>query len=416
MLKRLVLVLMAVIITAIAGGCQKGTNDITPSEQTDTYKTGEQPPPQTETIDAIQEIIKNMTLDEKIGQMVMVGIDGYTNDAHSTEMIENFHVGGFILFKNNIKNTDQAQSLINSLKDKNSSTSSIPLFFSVDEEGGRVSRMPDEFVKLPSNKVIGSRNNPDFSFEIGKVIGKEIKSLGFNMDFAPVLDVNSNPKNPVIGDRSFGNNAQLVNLLGVKTMQGLQSQNVISVVKHFPGHGDTSVDSHVGLPVVNNDMERLKKLELVPFENAIKNNVDVIMVAHILLPKIDAQNPASFSKSIITDLLRNEMNYNGLVITDDLTMGAITKNYKIEDAAIKAVNAGSNIILVCHDYEKQASVIKALKAAVENGVISAEKVYESVYKILLLKQKYELSDDKTEPVDVTEINAEIKSVLGKYNK
>lgn len=416
MLKRLVLVLMAIIITTIAGGCQKGTNDVTPSEQTDTYKTDEQLPQQTETIDAIQEIIKNMTLEEKIGQMVMVGIDGYTNDAHSTEMIENFHVGGFILFKNNIKNTEQAQSLINSLKDKNSNTSSIPLFFSVDEEGGRVSRMPDEFVKLPSNKVIGSRNNPDFSFEIGKVIGKEIRSLGFNMDFAPVLDVNSNPKNPVIGDRSFGNSAQLVSLLGVKTMQGLGSQNVISVVKHFPGHGDTSVDSHVGLPVVNNGMERLKKLELVPFENAIKNNADVIMVAHILLPKIDAQNPASFSKAIITDLLRNEMNYNGLVITDDLTMGAITKNYKIEDAAIKAVNAGSNIILVCHDYEKQASVIKALKAAVENGDIPAEKVYESVYKILSLKQKYELSDEKTGPADLQDINTEIKSVLNKYNK
>ncbi len=416
MLKRLVLVLMAIIITTIAGGCQKGTNDVTPSEQTDTYKTDEQLPQQTETIDAIQEIIKNMTLEEKIGQMVMVGIDGYTNDAHSTEMIESFHVGGFILFKNNIKNTEQAQSLINSLKDKNSNTSSIPLFFSVDEEGGRVSRMPDEFVKLPSNKVIGSRNNPDFSFEIGKVIGKEIRSLGFNMDFAPVLDVNSNPKNPVIGDRSFGNSAQLVSLLGVKTMQGLGSQNVISVVKHFPGHGDTSVDSHVGLPVVNNGMERLKKLELVPFENAIKNNADVIMVAHILLPKIDAQNPASFSKAIITDLLRNDMNYNGLVITDDLTMGAITKNYKIEDAAIKAVNAGSNIILVCHDYEKQASVIKALKAAVENGDIPAEKVYESVYKILSLKQKYELSDDNTGPADLQDINTEIKSVLNKYNK
>lgn len=416
MFKRLVLILMAVIIASVTGGCQKETKDITPSEQTNTYKAGEQPPQQTETIDAIQEIIKNMTLDEKIGQMVMVGIDGYTNDTHSTEMIENFHVGGFILFKNNIKNTDQAQSLINSLKDKNSSASSIPLFFSVDEEGGRVSRMPDEFVKLPSNKVIGSRSNPDFSFEIGKVIGKEIKSLGFNMDFAPVLDVNSNPQNPVIGDRSFGNNAQLVSLLGVKTMQGLGSQNVISVVKHFPGHGDTSVDSHVGLPVVNNDMERLKKLELIPFEDAIKNNVDVIMVAHILLPKIDPQNPASFSKSIITDLLRNEMNYNGLVITDDLTMGAITKNYKIEDAAIKAVNAGSNIILVCHDYEKQASVIKALKAAVENGEIPAEKVYESVYKILLLKQKYELSDEKTGPVDIEDINHEIRNILGKYNK
>ncbi len=415
MLKKLTLVLIAFIIAMAAGGCQKDTSNDNTAEQTNTDKQEEQQPQQTAQIDMIQEKINNMTLDEKIGQMVMVGVDGYTNDAHSTEMIQNYHVGGFILFKDNIKNTQQALDLINSLKDTNSS-SNVPLFFSVDEEGGRVSRMPDEFAKLPSNKVIGTRDNPDFSFEIGRVIGREIKSLGFNMDFAPVLDVNSNPKNPVIGDRSFGNNAQLVSRLGIKTMQGLQSENVIPVVKHFPGHGDTSTDSHIGLPVVNNDMERLKKLELIPFENAIKNNVDVIMVAHILLPKIDPQNPASFSKIIITDLLRNEMNYNGLVITDDLTMGAVTKNYKIEEAAVKSVNAGSNIILICHEYEKQVSVIKALKAAVENGEIPAEKVYESVYKILLLKQKYELSDETTGPVDVTKINAEIRSVLSKYNK
>ena len=325
-----------------------------------------------EKVDPIKEQIKAMTLDEKIGQMVIVGFDGYTIGDKSKELIEKYHVGGFILFSENIKNSNQMLNLINSLKETNANNKT-PLFMAVDEEGGRVNRMPKEFKKIPSNKKIGEVNSEKFSFKLGAAIGEEIKSFGFNVDFAPVLDINNNPKNLVIGDRSFGADPDLVRKLGIQTMKGIQSQNVISVVKHFPGHGDTSVDSHADLPLINNDLERLKSFELIPFKDAIENNADGVMVAHILLPKIDSENPASLSKAVITDILRGKLNFNGVVITDDMTMGAIMKNYNIEEAALKSINAGSDIILVCHGYNNEVEVINALKKAVGDGTLTDRK-------------------------------------------
>ena len=216
-------------------------------------------------IDPLEEQVKNMTLEEKIGQMVIIGLDGYTMDDNTRTMIEDNRVGGFILFGENVKSSDQLLALVNSLKSTNSKNK-IPLFISVDQEGGRVNRMPKEIKNLPASKTIGEVNNGEFSYEIGSILGEEIKAFGFNMDFAPVLDINSNPKNSVIGDRSFGTNAEVVSKLGIQTMKGIQAGGVIPVVKHFPGHGDTSVDSHIGLPSVENDMTRLKSFELVPFD------------------------------------------------------------------------------------------------------------------------------------------------------
>ncbi|MBE6044290.1 MAG: beta-N-acetylhexosaminidase [Clostridium thermopalmarium] len=354
-----------------------------------------------------------MTLDEKIGQMFIVGIDGYDLNDNSKSLIEKYKVGGFILFKDNIKNVNQLLSLINSLKVENSSNK-IPLFLSVDEEGGKVTRMPDELKSLPTNKVIGKINDVDFSNKIGKTIAGEIKAFGFNMNFAPVLDINNNPKNPVIGSRSFGSNPDIVTKLGIETMKGIQSENVIPVVKHFPGHGDTSVDSHIGLPIVNNDLKRLEEFELIPFAKAIENEADAVMIAHILLPKVDEKNPSSMSKIIITDILRNSLKFNGVVITDDMTMGAITKNYNINDATIKSIKAGSDIVLICHGYDNEIGVINYVKNAVLKGEITEERIDESVYRILKLKEKYDLKDEIIKSVDVEKINNDIKSLLYKY--
>lgn len=363
--------------------------------------------------DSIKLQIDKMSLTEKVGQLVMTGIDGYINDEHSSELIEKYKVSGFILLGQNIKDTNQTLALVNSLKASNSKNK-IPLFFGIDEEGGRISRLPAEFTKLPTNKVIGQKNNSDLSFNIGNLLGKELKAFGLNMDFAPVLDINSNPKNPIIGDRSFGINADIVSKLGIATMKGIQSQNVISGVKHFPGHGDTSVDSHIGLPVVNNDLNRLKSFELIPFSKAIQNEADVVMVAHILLPKIDKDNPASFSKAIITDVLRNYLGYNGVVITDDMTMGAIVKNYDIGQAAVRSLNAGTDIILVCHDFDKETAVINAINKAAENKVISQKSIDEKLYRVLKLKQKYGLKDVEVNSVNVKAINNSINDII-KYN-
>lgn len=383
------------------------TSAMTPATATKPADTSEKPVQQS---DKIKEQIKSMSLDEKIGQLVIVGLDGYEADEHARQMIEEYRVGGFILFTSNIQNSNQMLELLNSLKGINRANK-VPLFLSVDEEGGRVSRLPDEFLKIPSNQIIGKLNNSSVSHQVGGIIGEELKSFGMNMDFAPVLDINSNPKNPIIGDRAFGTGPNLVSKLGVQTMKGLQSQNIIPVVKHFPGHGDTSTDSHVGLPKVDNDLKRLRSFELKPFARAIENGAEAVMVAHILLPKIDPDNPASFSKTIITDVLRLEMNYDGVVITDDFTMGAIVKNYNIGQAAVKSILAGSDIVLVCHDFEKQKAVISALKNAAQSGQLPMDRIDRSVTRILRLKQEHKITDAPASSVDPESINKKISALL-----
>ena len=391
---------------ATTPGMTGGPGNTTAQNDPDTAEPG-----QDSQTDQIKALIDSMTLEEKVGQLVIVGVDGYENDEHSKQLMEKYHAGGFILFKKNIQDSAQLLTLLNSLKETNAASNKVPMFLSVDEEGGRVSRLPDEFKKFPSNRVIGQKNDSSLSYQIGSILGRELGSFGFNMDFAPVLDINSNPKNPVIGDRSFGTTAGLVSRLGIETMKGIRAENVISVVKHFPGHGDTSVDSHVGLPRVNHDLKRLESFELVPFKAAIENSVDAIMIAHILLPKLDAENPASFSKAVITDLLRTGMNFNGVVITDDFTMGAIEKNYDMGGAAVKSIQAGADIVLVCHGFDKQETVIKALLAAAQTGQISTGRLDESVYRVLELKQRYSLGNAPAGPVDPQKINAEISALF-----
>ena len=369
----------------------------------------------TKIVDSIKDKINEMTLDEKIGQMIISGVNGYAIDDNTKKMIQNDHVGGFIIFGQNVEDAKQLLKLINSLKTTNS-INKIPLFLSIDQEGGRVSRMPAEFKGLPTSKAIGRVNNSDFSYRIGGIISEELNLFGFNMDFAPVLDINSNPNNHVIGDRSFGTNPDIVAKLAIQTIKGIHSGNVISVVKHFPGHGDTSLDSHERLPSVNSDMKRLESFELIPFVQAINNKADMVMVAHILLPKIDPKYPASMSEIIITDILRKDLNFDGVVITDDITMGAITNNYNIRDAAIKSVNAGIDIILVCHGYDNERAVIDALMQAVQRGQITEDRVNQSVYRILKLKQKYNINSNTIKSVDVNEINSKIKNILNTYMK
>lgn len=362
--------------------------------------------------DTIAKQIEQMSLTEKIGQMVFVGFEGETIDVLQTrEMITAHKVGGFILFKRNIKDVQQTVGLLNSLKELNQQNS-VPLFLGVDEEGGRVSRLPDSFVKLPASQWIGQRNDPQFSYQVGEMLGMQLGSLGFNVNFAPVLDVNSNPNNPVIGDRSFGNDPALVSELGIATMNGIASQHVIPVIKHFPGHGDTDVDSHLGLPIIHHDLERLREVELVPFVEAIQQGADAVMVAHILLPKLDEQLPASLSGKVINELLRKELQFDGVVISDDMTMGAIVQGYDLGEAAVKAVLAGTDIVLVGHEYEQQLAVIGALQQAAETGVLSEQRIDESLARILSLKQKYGLADQKVDKVEIDAINQATRELIG----
>ena len=363
---------------------------------------------QNNNIDVIQKEIENMTLDEKIGQIITVGIDGYTINDKTKELIVDKKVGGIILFKDNINDSNQLLQLINNIKDINSKNK-IPLFISIDEEGGRVSRLPKKIKKLPSNEVIGNINDKKLTYDIGKTIGYSLKSFGFNMDFAPVLDINSNPNNKVIGDRSFSSNKNIVANLGVSEINGFKSSNIISVAKHFPGHGDK-------LPIINKTLDELKEVEFVPFKNAIKENVPSIMVSHILLPEIDDINPASMSKTIITDILRKDLKFDGLIVTDDMTMVAITNDFDISEACIKSINAGADLLLICHGYETEVEVINNIKDAVDKGIISIDRINESVYRILSLKYSYKINNEKIENIDVDIINSKIEDILNRLNK
>ncbi|MFZ7946012.1 beta-N-acetylhexosaminidase [Neobacillus sp. 19] len=360
----------------------------------------------------ISEVISKMSLEDKIGQMILAGISETRMDTNAKKLISQFHVGGIIFYKNNFETPEQTVQLVNQLKAGN--VSSLPLFLGVDQEGGRVTRLPGGLVNFPPNKQIGQVNNPEFSYKVGTLIGHELREFGLNLDFAPVLDINSNPNNPVIGDRSFGNNSEIVSKLGIQTMKGIQSQDVIPTIKHFPGHGDTSVDSHLELPVVNKSLKQLKELELIPFERAIDHGADVVMVAHILLPELDKTNPASMSKAVMTDLLRKQLSFKGVIITDDMTMGAITEHFDIGKAAVESVKAGSDIILVGHDYNNVVKITSSLKTAVQNGEISEQRLNESIERIIQLKRKYSLNDMKVENPNINEINHSINNLLNNY--
>lgn len=233
------------------------------------------------------------------------------------------------------------------------------------------------------------------------------------MNFAPVLDVNSNPNNPVIGDRSFGADPEQVANLGTSTMHGMMDNGIISVVKHFPGHGDTVVDSHKVLPKIEASLERLRQMELIPFQKAIKEGVDAIMVAHLLIPALDHLYPSSMSKAVITDLLRNEMAFNGVVITDDLTMGAIVNEYTVAEAALQSFIAGSDLLLIVGGYEDEISAIETLMSAVETGSITEDRLNESLKRILSLKEKYDVNDEVTGAFDVEMINESYERLMGR---
>jgi beta-N-acetylhexosaminidase len=367
-----------------------------------------------QTIDVIQQKLDNMTLDEKIGQMITIGIDGYSVDDTAKQLITDKKVGGVILFKNNISDSNQLLQLINDIKGINS-TNKIPIFISVDQEGGRVNRLPSEIKSLPSNEIIGNKNDNKLAYDIGKNIGYALGSFGFNMDFAPVLDVNSNPNNTVIGDRSFSNDKDKVASLGASEINGFKDSNIISVAKHFPGHGDTATDSHYALPIINKTLDELKSVEFVPFKKAIEEKVPAIMVSHILMPQIDANNPASMSKTIITDILRKDLKFDGLIVTDDMTMGAVTNELDITTACINSINAGADLLLVCHGYHNEINVINAIKDAVNNGIISIDTINRSVYKILSLKENYKITDEKIKEVDINTINTKFEDILIRIN-
>lgn len=334
----------------------------------------------------IDTMIAEMTIEEKVGQLIMVGFEGtQANEIIETHIRKRF-VGGVVLFSRNIQSPKQTAELTNQLQRLAESTAhQIPLFIGIDQEGGWVIRLKEGATVLPGNMALGATGSTELAERAGEITAAELAAVGVNLNFAPVVDVNNNPQNPVIGRRSFGESPELVSRLGVAYIRGLQHNGVLGTAKHFPGHGDTTVDSHFDLPTVNHDRERIHALELQPFRAAIDADVAAIMTAHIIYPAFDPDRPATLSPTILTDLLRGELGFDGLLVTDDMEMKAIDDRYRSGEAAVMAIEAGADIVMVLWSPTKQIEVFDALLSAVKSGRISQARLDQSVERILKSK-------------------------------
>ncbi len=348
-----------------------------------------------------------MELKKAIGQLFTVGFEGMTVTRELKNLIHEYHIGGVILFANNVGTAKEILQLTNALQKEAKNAGYVrPLLISIDEENGFVKRIYHEGREYPGALALSATNDPKVAYEIGKATGEDLKALGINWNYAPVLDINNNPSNPVIGVRSFGETPERVVEYGVEVMKGLQSAQVGTAIKHFPGHGDTSSDSHFALPVILHDLDRLHAVELKPFKEAIKNGADCILTAHIVFPALEPEEgrPATLSKNIITGLLREELGFDGVIVTDALEMKAIADTIGVPNGAVQAIQAGVDQVLVGHFSEVQLSAIERVIEAVEKGEISRERIEESNQRMNRFKDNY-LNWDELKLDDTTISNS-----------
>ncbi|MDR6881820.1 beta-N-acetylhexosaminidase [Bacillus sp. 3255] len=355
-----------------------------------------------------------LTLRQKVGQMFICGFQTMEPNDAVTQLIEQYGLGGVIYFRRNVKDARQLAQLSAQLQERSQRSGGQPLFIAVDQEGGMVSRIEQGATLLPGNMALGATFAPAGVYASSKIMGKELRQMGVNMNFAPCLDINNNRLNPVIGVRSYGETAAIVGDMGTHAVRGLQDTGVIATVKHFPGHGDTSEDSHHDLPVVPHSMERLMELELAPFIQAIEGGVDAIMTAHVVFAALEPSGvPSTLSYRILTELLRKELGFQGLIVTDCLEMKAISEGIGVAEGAVRAVEAGSDLILVSHTLERQIAAIEAVIAAVESGRIAESRIDESLLRIMTHKCKREIAFDKLVPVPDEPISTPEHQLLAK---
>lgn len=411
-LKFVSLFLIAALMLSITAGC--GNTDTknnseskhVPSDSSSFRSASDTPTKPTE--NEFDEQISKMTLQQKVAQMLMVSIEGTEVDDDFKSFISECEAGTVILFGNNITSASQLTRLTNDIKE---CAGDIPFIIGMDEEGGRVTRLPQDVQSMPSAFEVASSKNSDYCYDAGRQIGTQLKSFGLHTGFSPVLDIWTNPENTVIGQRAYGKTSDEVCTYGIAAMNGIKDSGAIPVVKHFPGHGDTVTDSHYGLPTVSKTKDELWQTELIPFKTAIENNVPAVMVAHILCTQIDNKYPASLSSKAVTSLLREEMGFNGVVLTDDLTMGAIVEEYSLGQAGVLAVKAGCDILTVCHSYDNANEVFEAVVNAVEKGEIDQSRIDESVKRILKLKKDYNINSNKVDEPDVEALNEKTNEFL-----
>lgn len=335
-----------------------------------------------------------MDLAQKIGQLLIVGIPGAETSPEDLARLQKWHVGGIILFTRNLINPNQTRQLTSALNEA-LSNDSPPLWFCIDQEGGIVIRMSQGVSVFPGNMALGAADDPELAYQVGKQTALDWVSLGVNVNLAPVLDL-CYPENPGIGVRSLGGNAQKVSLLGEKLIAGMQDHAMWATAKHFPGKGLARLDSHLDLPVIEAPMNELEQKEFIPFEKAIQKGVRFVMSSHCVYKAIDPENPATLSKKILHGLLREKMGFDGLVISDDLEMGAIVKNTTVEEAALAFVQAGGDQVLVCHTPEQQEKVFNRLLRAAKTGELSEKDLNLKVERILKHKKEWAAQKSKAD--------------------
>jgi beta-N-acetylhexosaminidase len=319
-----------------------------------------------------------------LGQLFIVGFSGLELSDETSSFLSQANIGGVILFSHNYDSPAQVAELVNQVQ---SCRQGLPLWVSVDHEGGKVQRFKKGFTKIPEAAVIGACDSPKLAFEISEMIAKELRAVGINVNFCPVADIHTNPKNPVIGARSYGTDEEIVSKMVTAMVRGHLVQGVQPVVKHFPGHGDTTVDSHFALPKIDTPLEVMREREFKPFIRAFKSHCSMVMSAHIICNKIDPKVPATLSSFILREILRKELRYNRIIISDDMEMKAITDHFGAEDAPRMAIEAGCD--LLCYRSEAAARhAYASLMKALDSGKLNPEFVLESEARIHALKKEY----------------------------
>lgn len=323
-----------------------------------------------------------MDIEKHIGGLIMAGFEGKDLPASTIELISKYKIGGVILYKRNIESKNQLRALVGRIKEVAGNNNFL---VAIDHEGGRVFRLPPPFTQIEPMDKLGEAYRRDQSighaYELGRLMAKELNSVGINLNFAPVLDINTNPYNPIIGNRAFDVDPQIVSLLACELIRGMTDGGILCCGKHFPGHGDTCVDSHLGLPRLNHTLDRLKNFELLPYEAAIKQGVPSIMTAHIIFGVIDPRHPATLSKKIIGGVLREMLGFEGVVFTDDVLMKAISDHFTVAGASVMSIQAGCDMIIISKDSGEQMRTIEVLKIALKKGELSEEMVLSSLKRI-----------------------------------